>query len=239
MARHGTFYAGLATAAIFVILEIAAMSMLKRSSPLQDIWINRFSHNVMAVTWGGVNRIQDYFGLREQNEILAGRNYELFKELQHYKEMEKALALNPESKEVASNLCLLSIQENKMTSVRNLLSRAEGSPTYNEVLGNVMIIDGRYSYATGLLSENTTNSSLLAHILNQEYGKAGSLLNAKPDKDGMTYYLQSLLGLRSGNDALLESGLKTLRRVAPRLYMRARQSSDFAACMDMFKSIEQ
>ena len=156
-----------------------------------------------------------------------------------YKEMEKALALNPESKEVASNLCLLSIQENKMTSVRNLLSRAEGSPTYNEVLGNVMIIDGRYSYATGLLSESTTNSSLLAHILNQEYGKAGSLLNAKPDKDGMTYYLQSLLGLRSGNDALLESGLKTLRRVAPRLYMRARQSSDFSACMEMFKSIEQ
>ena len=81
MARHGTFYAGLATAAIFVILEVAAMSMLKRSSALQDIWINRFSHNVMAVTWGGVNRIHDYFGLRKQNEVLAGRNYELFKEL--------------------------------------------------------------------------------------------------------------------------------------------------------------
>ena len=215
-----------------------------------DIKTGNERYDALITRVNNVESEVERIGLIDQLLVALPDNYMLHNNLgviyQHkgdtdkaYKEMEKALALNPESKEVASNLCLLSIQENKMTSVRNLLSRAEGSPTYNEVLGNVMIIDGRYSYATGLLSENTTNSSLLAHILNQEYGKAGSLLNAKPDKDGMTYYLQSLLGLRSGNDALLESGLKTLRRVAPRLYMRARQSSDFSACMEMFKSIEQ
>ena len=91
MARAGKFYLGLVTAVIFILLEIAAISLLKRSSTLQNIWINRISHNVMATSWGGLTKVRNYFGLREQNEILAGRNYELFKELQHYKELEKTM----------------------------------------------------------------------------------------------------------------------------------------------------
>lgn len=89
MAKGWKFYGGLLTVAVFILLEFASVSLLRRSSTLQNIWINRLSHNVMAYTWGGLSQVQSYFSLREQNEILAGRNYELFKELQRYKEMEK------------------------------------------------------------------------------------------------------------------------------------------------------
>ena len=91
MARHAKTYAGLAVAAVFIILEIAALSMLKSSSVLQDTWINRASHRVMAWGWGRLSNVRNYLSLQQQNQILAGRNYELFKELQHYKEMEKEL----------------------------------------------------------------------------------------------------------------------------------------------------
>ena len=91
MAKGSSVRTGIFTAAIFILLEVAALSLLHSSSALQNIWINRISHNTMAMSWGAVQKVKSYFGLREQNDILAGRNYELFKELQHYKELERSM----------------------------------------------------------------------------------------------------------------------------------------------------
>ena len=161
MARGGKFFAFFATVAVFIFLEIAAVSLLKRSSTLQDIWINRFSHNVMAATWGGLTRIGSYFSLREQNDILAGRNYELFKELQRYKEMEKAV-------QAMAKLDSIDLQT-RSNSRHNYIIIDKGGEdgvlpqsaiiTPNGVVGMIYSVDRHYSYGLTLLNERVSVSA--------------------------------------------------------------------------------
>lgn len=200
MARHGTFFAGLATAAIFVLLEVAAMSMLKSASALQDVWINRFSHNVMAVTWGSLNNINNYFGLREQNAILAGRNYELFKELQHYKEREKALnamaKLDSASLPPRFNYIPAEVTAMGTNSRHNYIILDKGSDdgvvpqsaivTPNGVVGMIYSVDRRYSYGLSLLNDRVSVSArvgregIVAPLVWDGHGTAHAVLKDIP-----------------------------------------------------------
>jgi len=59
---------------LFILMEIAALSMLKHSGSLQDIWVNKASHRVMAWVWGGFDSIGHYFSLKTENENLAAEN---------------------------------------------------------------------------------------------------------------------------------------------------------------------
>ena len=67
----------LINAAIFVVLEIAALNMLGSNGELQGTWMSRGAQNVMGFLWGGGQKISDYFSLREQNDALAQENFEL------------------------------------------------------------------------------------------------------------------------------------------------------------------
>ena len=78
------------SAAIFIILEVAAIAMLHSSSVLQDIWLNRASHRVSGWLWGGGNRIADYFQLDSRNKKLQEENARLAEELRKYRELEKS-----------------------------------------------------------------------------------------------------------------------------------------------------
>ncbi len=69
------------SAAVFLLLEIAAVLMLSRTSSLQNIWINRASHRVHAGIWGTAEKIRNYFTLDGQNRALATKNLELIKEV--------------------------------------------------------------------------------------------------------------------------------------------------------------
>ena len=65
------------TAAIFILLEVAALSMIVRGGELQGVWVSRFSHRVMGALWGGSESVRDYFSLKSRNEALAEENYRL------------------------------------------------------------------------------------------------------------------------------------------------------------------
>ena len=64
-------------AAVFVILEIAAIVMLSHTSSLQNIWIGRASHRVHAAIWSAGENIRNYFTLDKQNKVLAAENLNL------------------------------------------------------------------------------------------------------------------------------------------------------------------
>ena len=66
------------TAAIFILLEVAALSMVIHSGELQNVWISRLSHSVMNTVWGSSESVRDYFSLKGQNEALAQENYRLY-----------------------------------------------------------------------------------------------------------------------------------------------------------------
>jgi len=64
-------------AAIFVLLEIAALSMLRNSGEAQRSWFAKGGQAVMGAVWGTSQAIGDYFSLRKANDALAVENHEL------------------------------------------------------------------------------------------------------------------------------------------------------------------
>lgn len=65
------------TAAIFIILEIAALTMLNNNGPLQRTWFGKAGQGFMGWIWGSTQKISDYFSLSKQNDALAAENYRL------------------------------------------------------------------------------------------------------------------------------------------------------------------
>lgn len=141
--------------------------------------------------------------------------------------------------EVAANLCLLTFSQRMLDEAQKYLEKSEGATFYNEVRANFLVSEGRYGAATAILSTSSSNTSILAHILNQEFLVAGRLMEKKERKNPMTYFLQAMLGARSDNRLLLETGLRQLRKSDGRLYRSAKSSEEFGKYPDVFKKIEQ
>lgn len=75
--RKGKIINHLINAAIFIILEIAALNMLRNNAPLQDTWFANGGHAFMETVWGISHDIKGYFLLRETNNALALENQQL------------------------------------------------------------------------------------------------------------------------------------------------------------------
>ena len=75
--RKGNIIYGLIGAAIFIILEVAALTMLSHNAQLQRTWISSGIQGVMGSVWGFTQNVSDYFSLRKRNDELAQENFEL------------------------------------------------------------------------------------------------------------------------------------------------------------------
>lgn len=64
-------------AAIFIALEVAALSMLRNNAPLQNTWMAKGGQAVMGGIWGATQNVSDYFSLRQANDSLALENFQL------------------------------------------------------------------------------------------------------------------------------------------------------------------
>ena len=84
--RKSSIIPFLINAAIFIILEIAALNMLRNNNELQDIWISKGSHAFMGTIWGSTQKISDYFSLAKVNDQLAKENFELRVRLAQYED---------------------------------------------------------------------------------------------------------------------------------------------------------
>lgn len=84
--RKFNFIPYILSAAIFIGLEIAALSMLRNSGELQKIWIARMAHGTMKGVWGSGQKISDYFSLAESNAALAQENHNLLLRIQNLEE---------------------------------------------------------------------------------------------------------------------------------------------------------
>ena len=71
-------------AAVFILLEAAALVMLGHNGRMQNIWISKGIHSVQAFLWGGAEDIRDYFMLRKQNRALAEENFRLRNMVREY-----------------------------------------------------------------------------------------------------------------------------------------------------------
>lgn len=75
-------------AAIFIVLEVAALSMLRNNGELQDTWVLKGFHAFYASLWGKTEQVKYYFSLKKENDRLAQENFSMAVRLRHYMDME-------------------------------------------------------------------------------------------------------------------------------------------------------
>lgn len=79
--RKGNVIYHIINAAIFILLEIAALNMLRNNGKIQGIWISKGARAVSSALWGGSQSVGDYFSLKKRNDVLAQENFELHLQL--------------------------------------------------------------------------------------------------------------------------------------------------------------
>lgn len=171
MSSNDKPYRGLVAVAVFILLEIAAVGLLKRSESLQNIWINRFNHRVLAAIWGGGEKIRGYFSLGGQNEELAAENFKLRRELQHLKDNIVDAGLVESAKGISDNRFVyipaqvVKISRNSQHNYIILnkgaadgITPQSGIITGSGIVGIVDAVDEHYSYGLTIMNNRVSVS---------------------------------------------------------------------------------
>lgn len=76
-------------AAIFIGLEVAALSLLGHNGQVQNFFLAKALHGFMAKTWGASESVRYYFSLKGVNEALSQENFQLSQRLKTYESEEE------------------------------------------------------------------------------------------------------------------------------------------------------
>lgn len=155
----------LVSAATFILLELAALLLLRSSSTLQNIWMNRASHRTMAFLWGSGETVRSQFQLDELNRSLQAENARLQERLRAYE------ALDAEREELdrmavrsAANYRYMPATVVKMSRNRThnyiILNKGSEDGVHPQsgiisdlgVVGIVQAVDKHYSYGLTLMN---------------------------------------------------------------------------------------
>lgn len=157
-------------AAVFIILEIAAFAMLRKSSELQDIWLSRLSHKVMTVLWGSSQNISYYFQLKTVNEDLAEENFKLNEELRKYRLTEdfREVVIDDNYEYLPSRV--IKISNNKQHNYLILdkgyedgVSPQDGVVTSEGVIGIIDAVERHFSFAISFMNSEVSVSARIGH----------------------------------------------------------------------------
>ena len=163
------------SAAIFLFLEIAALAILRRSSTLQNIWLNRAAMSVRAALWGGSETLRNHFSLSAQNDSLISENAALRRSLSEYQQLEaKGVESRNSAPRLDRNFEYLPATVVKLSrnSAHNYIILNKGSEdgvlpqsgiiTSEGVVGIVTAVDRHYSYGLTLMNYKLSIGARLA-----------------------------------------------------------------------------
>lgn len=159
--------------AVFILLEIASLSMLSRNSELQKIWLARISHGFMAKTWGTTQAVGNYFSLKKQNDELFLENERLKGLVRGYEQaaLEADPAFKPYGKDNGFNYIPATIIKSGTNTQHNYLILDKGSEdgvmensgiiSSKGVIGIVDAVSKHYSFAISFLNKELNISARL------------------------------------------------------------------------------
>ncbi len=190
----------LSIAATFILLEVAAIAMLRHSSPLEDLWLNRVSQRVSAFCWGWTGDVSRYLSLAGENERLVAENHALEAQLREaqaiiaardLEEYGAAHRLSPDFLYIPARIAKISRggQHNYVIIDKGSedgITPGAGIVTPNGVVGIIGAVDRHYSYGRTLMNPGVgisvkTGSDGMSAILRWD-GKSteGALLQDLP-----------------------------------------------------------
>ena len=173
MARSRSVGARILCAAVFILLETAAIVMLNHNNSMQRLWTMRLSHGFMAKTWGFTQKVRGYFSLAGQNEELALENHRLREMIREYEDAAKAtdISLQSVTRDHGFVYTPAQIIKSGTNSQHNYLILDKGSEdgivqnsgiiSSKGVIGIVDAVSRHYSYAISFLNTEVNISSRL------------------------------------------------------------------------------
>ena len=188
----------IASAAIFILLEVVAIGLMSRTSSLQDIGINRLSHRIMVYTWGFGETVHSYFSLSEQNDALARENFELSRQLDYYRSIypeEEARAVRKPAGSTFEYIPAKIIKISRNTQHNYIILNKgyedgvlphSGIITNSGAVGIINAVDRHYSYGLTLMnskisvSARTGRDGVVASLVWDGIGTHGALLKDVP-----------------------------------------------------------
>ena len=170
MARERKILPVIISAAIFIIMEVAAVHLLRRNASLQDIWVARGAHKVMNALWGSSESVRQYFSLRKQNEALAAENFELRNALLQYRALSATDSLRTYTVEGFSYLPaeVRKVSRNKQHNYMLInkgyadgVQESSGIITSHGVIGYIDAVEKHLSYARTFMNTDVSISARL------------------------------------------------------------------------------
>lgn len=171
MPKNSKSFLPLITAAIFIGMEIAAVAMLKSSSDLQDVWLNRASHKVIGRLWSGGETVRNHFSLARQNDALMEENFELRERIRDFElareaSVEANLSASGDRRFVYIPATVVKMSRNSMHNYIILNKGSEDGVTTHSgiitgkgVVGIISAVDKHYSYGLTLMNTSVSVSS--------------------------------------------------------------------------------
>ena len=176
MAREQKVGIQIIGAAIFIVMEIAALGMLRQSGELQRIWLSKASHRVIGTIWRGSDRIAHYFSLAKENEMLAQENFNLAETVRYYRDRDAAMGVDNIPDSLRSSdftfipASIIKISRNKQHNYFILnkgyedgIQPQSGVITGSGIVGIVDAVDKHYSYGLSLMNTGVSISARLGN----------------------------------------------------------------------------
>ena len=217
MARSRSVGARILCAAVFILLETAAIVMLNHNNSMQRLWTMRLSHGFMAKTWGFTQKVRGYFSLAGQNEELALENHRLREMIREYEDAAKAtdISLQSVTRDDGFVYTPAQIIKSGTNSQHNYLILDKGSEdgivqncgiiSSKGVIGIVDAVSRHYSYAISFLNTEVNISSRLG-----ETGAVGPLAWDGKNTDGAILKEIPLQYRYSPGDTVYTSGYSVI-----------------------------
>ena len=174
MQRRRTITGTLINTAVFILLEIAALGMLRHGDSLQDLFISRAAHGFLGYFWGVSENIADYASLRTENRHLAEEILRLTETITRLEEEAAAAAARDSADYTAAwrgkyEFIPAEVIKNSVNKQHNYLIIGKGSDdgvrpqtgiiTSRGVIGIVDAVSRHYSYAISFLNSDSSISA--------------------------------------------------------------------------------
>ena len=174
MQRRRTITGTLINTAVFILLEIAALGMLRHGDSLQDLFISRAAHGFLGYFWGVSESISDYASLRTENRHLAEEILRLTETITRLEEEAAAAAARDSADYTTAwrgkyEFILAEVIKNSVNKQHNYLIIGKGSDdgvrpqtgiiTSRGVIGIVDAVSRHYSYAISFLNSDSSISA--------------------------------------------------------------------------------
>ena len=174
MQRRRTITGTLINTAVFILLEIAALGMLRYGDSLQDLFISRAAHGFLGYFWGVSENISDYASLRTENRHLAEEILRLTETITRLEEEAAAAAARDSADYTTAwrgkyEFIPAEVIKNSVNKQHNYLIIGKGSDdgvrpqtgiiTSRGVIGIVDAVSRHYSYAISFLNSDSSISA--------------------------------------------------------------------------------